>query len=436
MRSDESSTRSSSLPSSTRSTRCTRTRRSWSTPSRSSVPRARLTRSAWTTSGRTCSTAPVLARRSTSSWPRKRSPTFAGAPTCCRESCAISRSTSCATGSCSRTKHSRTASRPTRCCVRSSPSSPFPKSRCTNGFGLAMPPAPVTPEQVLQRLDWRVIRPLDGLLQGGYPTLFYGPGVDFADLREYQPGDDVRHIDWNVTARTTTPFVRQYLADRELTAWLLLDRSPSMAFGAADRTKQHVLTELVATLARLLTRGGNRVGAILYENTVEQIIEPRSGRNQVLRIARELLRPSSASGAETDLAGLVRTAASVIRRRSLVFVISDFISGPGWERGLALLAQRHEVVAIRVWDPREVDLPDVGVVVMEDSETGAQLFVDTSDPRFRRRFRAAADAREERLQAGLQHSGLDLFAVSTDEDLVRALMRLLLVRKQRRAVHR
>ena len=299
-----------------------------------------------------------------------------------------------------------------------------------------MPSAPVTPEGVLQRLDWRVIRRLDGMLQGDYRTLFYGPGVDFADLREYQPGDDVRHIDWNVTARTTTPFVRQYLADRELTAWLLLDRSPSMLFGASDRTKQHVLTDLVATLARLLTRGGNRVGAILYENAVEQIIEPRSGRNQVLRIARELMRPAGASGTETDLNGLVRTAASVIRRRSLVFVISDFISGPGWDRGLALLGQRHEVVAIRVWDPREVELPDLGVVVMEDSETGAQLFVDTSDPRFRRRFRAAADAREERLQESLQHAGLDLFGVSTDEDLVRALMRLLLVRKQRRAVHR
>jgi uncharacterized protein (DUF58 family) len=299
-----------------------------------------------------------------------------------------------------------------------------------------MPPAPVTADRVLQRLDWRVIRRLDGLLQGDYRTLFYGPGVDFADLREYQPGDDVRHIDWNVTARTTTPYVRQYLAERELTAWLLLDRSPSMTFGASDRTKQDVLTDLVATLARLLTRGGNRVGAILYENAIEQIIEPRSGRNQVLRIARELLRPPAASGAETNLAGLVRTAASVIRRRSLVLVISDFISEPGWERGLALLAQRHEVVAIRVWDPREVELPDIGVVVMQDSETGAQMFVDTSDPRFRKRFRAAADAREERLQAGLHDAGLDLFALSTDEDLVRALMRLLIVRKQRRAVHR
>jgi len=299
-----------------------------------------------------------------------------------------------------------------------------------------MSPAPATPERVLQRLDWRVIRRLDGMLQGDYRTLFYGEGIDFADLREYQPGDDVRHIDWNVTARTTTPYVRQFLADRELTAWLLLDRSPSMAFGATDRTKEMVVTDLVATLARLLTRGGNRVGAILYENAVDRIIEPRSGRNQVLRIARELLRPPTASGAETNLAGLVSTAASIIRRRSLVFVISDFISEPGWERGLALLTQRHEVVAIRVLDPREVELPDVGVVVMQDSETGAQMFVDTSDPRFRRRFRAAADAREERLRAGVERAGLDLFSLSTGEDLVRALVRLLEIRKQRRAVHR
>jgi uncharacterized protein (DUF58 family) len=273
-----------------------------------------------------------------------------------------------------------------------------------------MSPAPATPERVLQRLDWRVIRRLDGMLQGDYRTLFYGEGIDFADLREYQPGDDVRHIDWNVTARTTTPYVRQFLADRELTAWLLLDRSPSMAFGATDRTKEMVVTDLVATLARLLTRGGNRVGAILYENAVDRIIEPRSGRNQVLRIARELLRPPTASGAETNLAGLVSTAASIIRR--------------------------HEVVAIRVLDPREVELPDVGVVVMQDSETGAQMFVDTSDPRFRRRFRAAADAREERLRAGVERAGLDLFSLSTDEDLVRALVRLLAIRKQRRAVHR
>ncbi len=260
--------------------------------------------------------------------------------------------------------------------------------------------AQTTPELILQRLDWRVIRRLDGLMQGDFRTLFYGAGVDFADLREYQPGDDVRRIDWNVTARMDAPFVRQYVSDRELTAWLLLDRSHSMQFGASDRPKDLVLTEFVATLARLLTRGGNRVGAILFNNAVERVVEPRSGRNQVLRIARHLLDPPATTGTTTDLAILLRAAMNSIKRRSLVFVISDFISEPGWHRSLTLLARRHEVVAIRLWDPREVELPDAGVIVVEDAETGGQLFVDTSDPAFRRRFRDAARAAKSSSKAG------------------------------------
>jgi uncharacterized protein (DUF58 family) len=277
-----------------------------------------------------------------------------------------------------------------------------------------------------------VIRRLDGLLQGDYRTLLYGTGLDFADLREYQPTDDVRHIDWNVTARTDTPFVRQYVDERELTAWLLLDRSPSMSFGHTDRPKEVVLTELVATIARLVTRNGNRVGAVLYDNAVEQIIEPRSGRNQVLRIAHELLRSPTRTGTTTDLSGLFETGLGCIKRRSLVFVISDFITEDGWERSLALLARRHEVVAIRVSDPREVDLPNAGIVVMEDAETGEQLFVDTSDPAFRRRFHAAAAAREARIHATAGRVGVDLHTLSTDEDLVRGLVRIVELRKQRR----
>lgn len=290
---------------------------------------------------------------------------------------------------------------------------------------------PTAPEQVLGRLDWAVIRRLDGLLQGDYRTLFYGPGVDFADLREYQPGDDIRHIDWNVTARMDTPFVRQYLAERELTGWLLLDRSPSMGFGPTERPKETVLTEFVATIARLLTRGGNRVGAMLYDNAVHQIIEPRSGRNQVLRITRALMQPSARSGAPTDLGPLLRAGLNAIKRRSLVFVVSDFISEPGWERSLALLARRHEVVAIRLWDPREVELPDVGLVVMEDAETGAQMFVDTADPAFRRRFKEAGAAREERLQEAARRAGVHLYPLSTRDDLVRALVRIFELHKRR-----
>ena len=292
--------------------------------------------------------------------------------------------------------------------------------------------APATPERVLRRLEWRVIRRLDGRLQGDYRTLFHGTGVDFADLRDYEAGDDVRHIEWNVTARMDTPFVRQYVEDRALTAWLLLDRSPSMSFGPVERPKELVLTELASTLARLLTRGGNRVGAILYNNTVERTIPPSATRNQVLRLTRDLLRPAPSSGTATDLSGLVLAGLSSIKRRSLVLLLSDFISEPGWERPLSLLGRKHELVAIRLFDPREAELPDVGLIVVEDAETGEQLYVDTSDPEFRRRFREVAAAREAELQAGVRRAGVALFTVSTEEDLVGALVRIVEMRKRQR----
>ncbi|MGE3857692.1 MAG: DUF58 domain-containing protein [Dehalococcoidia bacterium] len=289
-----------------------------------------------------------------------------------------------------------------------------------------------TPEQVLQRLDWQVVRRLDGLLQGDYRTLFYGAGVDFADLREYQPTDDARYIDWNVTARMSTPYVREYLEDRELTAWMLLDRSPSMAFRADALTKGRVLTEVVATLSHLLVRRGNRVGAILYNNVVEETIPPRSGRRHVLRIINELLKPPPRDGAATDLTGLITTGLNTIKRRSLIFVVSDFLGDAGWERRLPLLAKRHDVVAIRLWDPTEIAIPDVGLVVLEDSETGEQVLVDTGDPVLRRRLEASAREREERLTTTIRRAGVQPFDLSTEDDLVDALVRLAALRKRSR----
>jgi len=296
-----------------------------------------------------------------------------------------------------------------------------------------LPTKPATPERILYRLDWRVIRRLDGLLQGDYRTLFYGTGIDFADLREYQAQDDIRHIDWNVTARMNSPYVRQYVEDRDITAWFLLDRSASMGFGPVERPKELVLTDFVATLARLLTRSGNRVGAILYNNRIEHMIPPRSSRNQVLRLIRELLQKSEKpTGMTTDLNELLYAGLNTLKRRSLVFVISDFISEPGWERPLSLLNRRHELIAIRLWDPHEVELPDAGMIVLEDSETGEYLTVDTSNPTFRRRFQEAAQRREAALKANLKQAGVDLFAVSTEEDLVSAIVRMAALRKKRR----
>jgi uncharacterized protein (DUF58 family) len=290
-----------------------------------------------------------------------------------------------------------------------------------------------TPERVLHRLEWQVIRRLDGLLQGDYRTLFYGTGLDFADLREYQPPDDIRHIDWNVTARMDTPYVRQYVEDREITAWFLLDVSPSMTFGRAERPKETVLTDLVATLARLLIRNGNRVGAILYNNQIERTIPPRGGRKQVLRLIHDLLRRSEPPPqASTDLNVLLNAGLNTFKRRSLVFLISDFFSEPGWERPLTLLNQRHELIAIRLWDPRETELPDVGLIVVQDAESGEQLYVDTSNREFRSRFYEAAQRREAMLQTSLKRAGVDLFAISTEEELVGAVVRMAALRKRRR----
>ena len=291
---------------------------------------------------------------------------------------------------------------------------------------------PSTPESVLRRLQWTVIRRLDGRLQGDYRTLLHGSGTDVADLREYAVGDDVRHIDWNLTARMDTPYVRTYLEDRELSAWLLLDRSASMGFGRDDRAKDVVLAELAATLARLLTRRGNLVGAILFNNAVERTFVPRSSRNHVLRLTKELLSPPAPTGTSTNIADLLTAAAATIKRRSLLIIVSDFISEPGWERPLSVLSQRHDVVAVRLFDPRERELPDAGVIVVEDAETGELLSVDTSDPEFRQRFRAVNDAREAEIEATAKRARVDLHTISTDDDLVAALIRIVELRRRRR----
>lgn len=294
-----------------------------------------------------------------------------------------------------------------------------------------------TPERILQRLDWQVVRRLDGLLQGDYRSPFYGYGVDFADLREYQPGDDIRYIDWNVTARMDTPYIRQYIEDREITAWFLLDLSPSMDFGSVHSLKRMVLIDFVATLARLLTRHGNRAGAIFYSGgsatRVERVIPAGGGRVQVLRIIHELLKqPLLPRAPFTDLVPLIEGGLHAIKKRSLVFIVSDFISQPGWENSLSPLSQRHEAIAIRIWDPREMELPETGLVVLEDAETGEQLLVDTGDKKFRARFEQAAQQREARLSQAFKHAGIDLLSMSTEDDLIQAIIRFAMLRGQRR----
>ncbi|HYD58395.1 MAG TPA: DUF58 domain-containing protein, partial [Burkholderiales bacterium] len=283
-----------------------------------------------------------------------------------------------------------------------------------------------SPETVLRRMEWTVLRRLDGLLQGDYRTLFRGQGLDLADLREYQYGDDVRHIDWNVTARLQTPYIREYHEDREITAWFLLDLSPSVDFGSHQVRKRVVSENFVAAIGRLLTRHGNRVGAMLYGQKsgagVESVIPAGAGRRHVLRILHAMTAPGAPEGGRrTDLADLLRAGANMIHRRSLVFVVSDFFSEPGWDRLLAMLAQRNEIVAVRLYDPLESQLPDLGLMPFRDAETGEQVLVDTHDPAFRARFAAAAQRREAALRTGFAQAGVDVLELSTEDDLVDSL---------------
>ena len=297
----------------------------------------------------------------------------------------------------------------------------------------------VSPEALMRRLEWTVLRRLDGLLQGDYRTLFRGFGLDLADLREYHPQDDVRHIDWNVTARLQVPHVREFQEDRQVDAWFLLDLTGSIDFGSAGVRKRLLSAEFTGTVARLLTRYGNRVGGMIYggasaDGESMSVLPARGGRLHVLHLIDRLMSatpPPPASGSHTDLTQLIRHAQQGIKRRSVVFLVSDFISEGEWANALDLLSRRHEVVAVRLFDPLEMALPDLGLIVMQDAESGEQLFVDTHDKAFRRRFAQVAEARETALRESLSQLGIDCLELATGDAIDEALLRFVDARKRR-----
>ncbi len=287
------------------------------------------------------------------------------------------------------------------------------------------------PDRLLHRLEWQVLRRLDGRIQGGIATVRRGAGLDFAGVRAYVEGDDARHIDWNVTARLDEPQVREFTEDRELTSWLVVDRSGSML----DR-KRDVAAELTVVLARLLGRSGNRVGALLYDGAGVSVIPPRPGRNQALRIARDLEHvPVDRSSTTTDLAAMLAVVAP-LARRSLVVVISDLIGTGAWERPLIALAHRNEVVALRVVDGADDALPAVGLIVVEDAETGEQLLVDSTDPWFRARYDDGVGQREAALRSGTRRAGVPLHRVEVGGDLTDTLVAIVAATQRPRGERR
>ena len=311
-------------------------------------------------------------------------------------------------------------------------------------------PMRTAPERLLVRLEWRVVRRLDGRVAGGYRTAQRGAGTDLVGLREYTEGDDARHIDWNVTARLNEPQLRVFTEDRELTVWLVLDRSASMTVGPPGRGKDDVLSELALVLARLFGRGGNRVGTLLYDTGAVRTVPPGTGRRHTLRIGAELARTADAGrraagqhgagqhragqyGGTTDLAAMLDTVAKLARRRALIVIISDFIGDGDWGRSLLRLVPRHEVVALRVIDAADDELPDVGLVVVEDAETGEQLVIDSGDPLLRARLRAGVEERDTSLAAGMRRAGVPIHRIGTDADLATALIGVIASTKCRRA---
>jgi uncharacterized protein (DUF58 family) len=302
---------------------------------------------------------------------------------------------------------------------------------------VALPAKPADDaELLLKRLDWHVVRRLDGMLQGDYRSLFTGHGYDLAEVREYQPEDDIRYMDWNVTARMDNPYVRQYVEEREITAWLLLDLSPSVDFGTANESKRDLVIDFAGLMARLLTRHGNKVGALLFSSAVDEVLPPRGGELQTLRLIHQLVRPDRrrgiATGTVTDLKAILDRAGQTLQRRSLVFVVSDFIAEGSWEESLGRLAQRHEVLAVWLTDPREEEIPPIGPLVLEDAETGRQVYVDTRDKGFQERFRKLVEERRLSIERAFARHGVDALRLSTDGNLVQEIARFAHLRKESR----
>ena len=289
---------------------------------------------------------------------------------------------------------------------------------------------PPVSENILRRLELPVLRRLEGLLQGDYKSPSRGDGLDLADLREYQFHDDVRRMDWNATARLGTPYVRDYIEDREIPVWFLLDMSPSMMFEGVSISKHSVLMEFTTLMCRLMLSRGNRAGAMIFSGKIDKTISMRGGRRQLLQILNSVAgyRPDQSRGA-TDLKHVLKDAAAQIRRRSLVFLVSDFISPLDWEKDLTGLAARHDVIAVRLTDLLETRMLDLGLMTFQDAESGEQLLVDTHERHFQSRFAAAADARETALRDAFEKCGVDVVELATEDDVMDALVRFAGLRK-------
>jgi len=281
----------------------------------------------------------------------------------------------------------------------------------------------------VRRIHIRTRRLVDGIFAGEYHSVFKGRGMEFAEVREYVPGDDVRTIDWNVTARLGHPYVKRYVEERELTVMLLVDLSASGQFGSVAKLKSEVATELCALLALSAIKNNDKVGLILFTDQIERFVPPQKGKNRALRVIREMLY-FAPQRRGTDLSLALEYLHRISRRRSVSFLLSDFLAA-GYERALRLARRRHDIIPICISDRREASLPNVGLLTLSDLETGQQVLVDTGSARVREEYRRRREAAVAERRRAFRALGIDSIEVQTDQPYIHPLMRFFRQREKR-----
>lgn len=280
--------------------------------------------------------------------------------------------------------------------------------------------------RILQITTRKVV---NDILAGGYTSVFRGRGIEFDEVREYMPGDDVRTIDWNVTARTGRPHVKRYVEERELTVMFLVDLSASGSFGSRRKLKKEIAAEFCALLAFSAVKNNDKVGLVVFTDRVELYVPPKKGTTHVLRLIRELLN-FEPKAAKTDLAGALDYFGKVAKKRAVVFLVSDFLA-EGYDRPMRIIAKKHDLIAVPIVDPREISLPDVGLVELEDAETAETVLVDTSSAAVRKRYERLGRERSEKMRELFASTGVDHIEVVTDRDYIPKLIAFFRARERR-----
>jgi uncharacterized protein (DUF58 family) len=291
------------------------------------------------------------------------------------------------------------------------------------------------PEEIFKKVRQIHIRTshvVNDILAGQYESVFKGQGIEFEEVREYQPGDDVRTIDWNVTARTGRPFVKKFVEERELTVMLIVDLSGSLSFGTHTRSKAELAAELCAVIAFSAITNNDKVGLIIFTDRIEKFIPPKKGRRHVLRVIRDVLS-FTPEGHGTDIAVALEYLNKVTTRRTVSFLVSDFFEQPGgdYEQALRIASKRHDVIAVTIADPREWELPKLGIMEFQDAETGEIVLIDTASTRARAEFRRLAEERIQQRAGLFRSAGIDAISVQTGEPYVSELLKFFRMRERR-----